>query len=205
MSLLKKVHPYTLLSAEKLRSLQRLARLVNDAGVEGDFVECGTYRGGSAGVLSSALCSQRHLWLYDSFQGMPPVTEIDGEGAKEAVGACRADEADVIEILSSLGVATEQYTIRKGMFADTFKEPLPERVALLHCDADWYDSVMLVLETFYPRIPRGGCIILDDFGWWEGTRIAFYDFCCRYGEKPLLERIGPDQAYWIKGKDHARG
>lgn len=202
--LLRKVRPYTLLTPEKLRSLKRLARLINDTGIEGDFVECGTYKGGSAGVLSSEI-AQRHLWLYDSFRGMPPVQEIDGEGAKEAVGACRADEADVIRILSLLGVLKAQYTIRKGYFDQTFKEPLPERVALLHCDADWYDSVTLVLETFYPRIPKGGCIILDDFGWWEGTRIAFYDFCFKYGEKPLLERVGTDQAYWIKEKEHWRG
>jgi O-methyltransferase len=202
--LLRRVRPFTLLTTEKLRSLKRLARLINDTGIAGDFVECGTYKGGSAGVLSSEI-AQRHLWLYDSFQGMPDVQEIDGEGAKEAVGACRAEEANVIEILSALSVPKTQYTIRKGYFDQTFQEPLPEKVALLHCDADWYDSVTLVLETFYPRIPKGGCIILDDFGWWEGTRIAFYDFCFKYGEKPLLERVGTDQAYWIKGKEHWRG
>ncbi|HEX6189996.1 MAG TPA: TylF/MycF/NovP-related O-methyltransferase, partial [Pyrinomonadaceae bacterium] len=182
--LLRKVRPFTLLTTEKLRSLKRLARLINDTGIAGDFVECGTYKGGSGGVLSSEI-GQRHLWLYDSFQGMPDVQEIDGRDAREAVGACRAEEANVIEILSALGVPKTQYTIRKGYFAQTFQEPLPEKVALLHCDADWYDSVTLVLETFYPRIPKGGCIILDDFGWWEGTRIAFYDFCFKYGEKPL--------------------
>jgi O-methyltransferase len=81
---------------------------------------------------------------------------------------------------------------------------LPERVALLHCDADWYDSVHIVLRTFYPLIPPGGCVILDDFGYWEGCREAFYDFCLQRGEKPLLERLEADQAYWIKGKTHNR-
>jgi O-methyltransferase len=202
--LLKKVQPYTLLSPGKLSNLRRLAKLVNEQGVEGDFVECGTYKGGSAAMLSTMLPPSRHLWLYDSFQGMPPVTERDGEGAKSAVGKCVAAEADVVEALSVFGLPDSQYTIREGWFKDTFKETLPQKVALLHCDADWYDSVILVLETFYSRIPAGGCIILDDFGCWEGSREAFYDFCFKYELKPLIERLEGDQAYWIKGKAHNR-
>jgi O-methyltransferase len=202
--LIKKVRPFTLLSPGKLKSLKRLATLVNAKGIEGDFVECGTYKGGSAAMVATELTPGRHLWLYDSFQGMPPVREIDGVGAREAVGMCRADQEDVIEALSVVGLPQTQYTIRKGMFDQTFKEPLPKRVALLHCDADWYDSVTIVLETFYPLVEPGGVVVLDDFGWWEGTREAFYDFCIKHGEKPLLERLEMDQAYWIKGKAHNR-
>ena len=204
IDLLRKVRPYTLLTPAKLRNLRALGALMNADGIAGDFVECGTYKGGSAAVLATALTRERHLWLYDSFQGMPEVTEVDGEGAKEAVGLCRADESDVVEIFSSLGISTAQYTVRAGMFDSTFQQPLPESVALLHCDCDWYDSVILVLRTFYHLIPQGGCIVLDDFGWWEGTRIAFYDFCNEVGERPLIERVEADQAYWIKGRAHNR-
>jgi len=185
--LLKKVQPYTLLSPGKLSNLRRLAKLVNERGVEGDFVECGTYKGGSAAMLSTMLPPSRHLWLYDSFQGMPQVTERDGEGAKSAVGKCVAAEKDVIEALNVFGLPDSQYTIREGWFKDTFKEPLPQKDELLHCDADWYASV-----------------ILDDFGCWEGSREAFYDFCFKYELKPLIERLEGDQAYWIKGKAHNR-
>ncbi len=58
---------------------------------------------------------------------------------------------------------------------------------------------LLTLETFYPAMPPGGCVVLDDFGYWPGCREAFYDFCRRSGEKPLLERVGGTQAWWIKG------
>ena len=59
-------------------------------------------------------------------------------------------------------------------------------------------------EAVHERIPPGGVVVLDDFGWWEGCREAFYDFCSRHGEKPLLERVDCDQAYWIKGKTDNR-
>lgn len=203
--LFDKVRPYTMSSRLKLRSLKSLAELLNQNQVPGDFVECGTFKGGSAAVISTALTSERKIWLFDSFEGLPDVKEeVDGADSKDWVGKCRAAEEDVLEALKTVGVSPEQYLIRKGWFQDTFKQTLPEQVALLHCDADWYDSVLLTLETFYDRIPPGGVVVLDDFGWWEGCREAFYDFCGKRNEKPLLERVDCDQAYWIKGKTDNR-
>ncbi|RMH56692.1 MAG: macrocin O-methyltransferase [Candidatus Hydrogenedentota bacterium] len=200
---LKKCREKSLLSEGKLRNLARLARLVNRNEVPGDFVECGVFRGGSAAILSRELGS-RHLWLYDSFEGMPPTEEIDGPGAKECVGLCVGSEEDVHEILRCAGVTQDQYDLCVGLFEETFKKYLPNKVALLHCDADWYRSVSAVLDTFYPLMPPGSVVILDDFGCWEGCREAFYDFCFRNNEKPLLERLEYDQAYWIKGRKHNR-
>jgi len=202
--LLEKVKPYTMSSRLKLRSLKNLAELVNENKVPGDFVECGTFKGGSAAIISTALTPARRLWLFDSFEGLPDVKDIDGVDSKEWVGKCRAAEEDVIEALTNVGASPNQYLLRKGWFQETFRGELPGQVALLHCDADWYDSVLLTLETFYERIPPGGVVVLDDFGWWEGCREAFYDFCNRHGEKPLLERVDCDQAYWIKGKTDNR-
>ena len=202
--LLQQVRPYTLGSVKKLSNLKRLASSIRERGVEGDFVECGTYKGGSAAVLATEMNPGLHLWLYDSFEGMPAAEEVDGTDAGAWVGKLGASEEDVKEVLSIVGLSHEQYTIRKGWFDQTFLQPLPERVALLHCDADWHASVTAVLETFYPRVAEGGVVILDDFGWWEGCREAFYDFCAKHGEKPLLERVDCDQAYWIKGKTNNR-
>lgn len=202
--LLKQIQAYTLCSPATLKNLRRLATLINLHDIEGDFVECGTYKGGSAAMLATVLTSKRHLWLYDSFEGMPDTKPIDGEDAKKRVGSRVASEEDVVQVLTSVGLSSTQYTIRKGWFNQTFREPLPRKVAFLHCDADWYDSTLIVLETFYPLIPEGGCVVLDDFGYWEGCREAYYDFCFKCGEKPLLERLGNTQAYWIKGKANNR-
>ncbi|BAS56440.1 MULTISPECIES: TylF/MycF/NovP-related O-methyltransferase [Leptolyngbya] len=201
--LLQQVQPYTLCTSDRLTNLAALCEYLNLNQIDGDFVECGTYKGGSAAVISTFL-EDRHLWLYDSFAGMPPTTAKDGDDAKVWVGECVGTIEDLKTILHTVGTDEQSYTIRKGWFETTFQAELPEKVALLHCDADWYDSVTLVLETFYPRIVTGGCIVLDDFGYWEGCREAFYDFCDRHHEKPVLERVGPDQAFWIKGRSHNR-
>ncbi|MBL1177938.1 TylF/MycF/NovP-related O-methyltransferase [Pantanalinema sp. GBBB05] len=202
--LLRKVQPYTLSDCDRLQKLTQLAQYVNQHNIPGDFVECGVYKGGSAAVISNYLGEQRHLWLYDSFAGMPATSEKDSEAAKEYIGGCLSSIEDVKQVMERVGTKPSQYTIKPGWFNQTFQDKLPSQVALLHCDADWYDSVTLVLQTFYPLIPEGGCVILDDFGYWEGCREAFYDFCRQHNEKPILERVTNSQAYWIKGKQHNR-
>ncbi|MBD1914959.1 Wzt carbohydrate-binding domain-containing protein [Phormidium sp. FACHB-322] len=192
------LQPYTLCSRGRLENMAQLSAQLNNQNIPGDFVECGTYKGGSAALLSKFLNLGRQLWLYDSFQGMPSTSAKDGKDAADWVGKCVAEISDVKEILGYVSAPLEKCHIKPGWFQETFQQPLPEQVALLHCDADWYESVILVLNTFYDRIPRGGCIVLDDFGYWEGCREAFYEFCKQRDEKPLLERVGSTQAYWIK-------
>lgn len=199
-SLIRKVKPYTLCSSDRIKTLIKLSNEINLRNVKGDFVECGVYKGGTAAVLSKFLRSERKIWIYDSFEGLPQTIDIDGEDAKEWIGKCVGSVEDVREVMKLLSISKRDYIIKKGWFKQTFREKLPEKVALLHCDSDWYESVSLVLDTFYPLIPEGGCIILDDFGYWEGCREAFYDFCIKHNEKPLLERAGIYQAFWIKGK-----
>ncbi len=198
------VTDYTLLDRERLLKLWCLVAYANHSEVAGDIVECGCYKGGSAAVLRGAMGKGRKLWIYDSFEGMPVTTERDGDEAHKYVGMCKAEEADVHTIMRLTGATGYEYAIEKGWFCESFKRPLPKQVAILHIDADWYESVSIVLNTFYPLVPEGGCVILDDFGYWEGCREAFYDFCAKFRERPVLERVGCSQAYWIKGKQHNR-
>ena len=196
---------YTMCDSERIRSLIGLSLYLNSQQIEGDFVECGIYKGGTAAILSKYMGQGRHLYLYDSFEGMPETSPKDGTEAAKWVGKCRGTIEDVKKAMKLVCTGDEQYTIKKGWFEQTFREKLPNKIALLHCDADWHNSVMLVLETFYPLLVEGGCVVLDDFGYWEGCREAFYDFCAKHNEKPLLERVGTSQAYWIKYKLSNRG
>jgi O-methyltransferase len=193
----------TWVTNDRLKAIFDIAGIVNKNNVVGDFVECGVCNGGTAAILASRLGS-RHLWMYDSFEGLPEPVDVDGDEAMKWTGKAVGNENQVVELLDKVGVTGSQYTINKGWFCDTFKDPLPKAVAVLHCDADWYESTILTLETFYHLIPDGGCVILDDFGWWEGCRVAFYDFCFRHSIKPLLERCGDTQAFWFKGKTNNR-
>lgn len=199
------VRPYTMIENDRLEKLFRLAKLVFKKQIPGDIVECGVCNGGSAALIAAAIQpSDRKIWLYDTFSGIPAPGKLDGPAASAFTGGLKGDLVKVREVFSAVSIPEKNIVIREGEFNKTFAQPLPGTIALLHIDADWYESVGLCLETFYTRVSEGGVIILDDFGYWEGTRLAFYEFCRKNRIAPLLERVGDTQAYWIKGREHNR-
>jgi O-methyltransferase len=200
------VHPYTLLDDERLTVLAGLVDDVIDRAVPGDIVECGVCNGGSAAALASRLCRpcDRSLWLYDLFDSVAPPGPLDGAWAQTNAGIPRASVETVRALLSSIGFPPTSVRLCPGRFSETLRRSVPDTIALLHLDCDWYDSVLEALELLYPRVAVGGAVILDDFGWWEGSRRAFFAYCRQSGIEPLLERCGVTQAYWIKGREHNR-
>jgi hypothetical protein len=81
MDLFEQVKPYTMTSVEALFALYTSVNYVLDRQIPGDIVECGVWRGGSALlaalIMKARNVSDRKLYLYDTFQGMPTPTEFD--------------------------------------------------------------------------------------------------------------------------------
>jgi O-methyltransferase len=192
-------HTYSVVSAERLTNLKGLARGVVNRKINGDVVECGVAAGGSAALLAwSVLGSNKHAWLYDSFEGLPEPSDVDGPKAPQFFGANRSSANSVRAAMEMAGVLDTRYTIVEGWFHDTFKqENAPESVALLHIDADWHDSVLLALRRWHDNVSQGGVIVLDDFGFWRGCRLAFYEFCAERQIAPDLQR-NQEQGWWEK-------
>lgn len=194
-------------SCSDQRSLEKLCSLSLDVAqrnIPGDIVECGVYNGGSAGALVLPMEDTRTLWLYDSFEGLPTSTPgKDSTDAEPYEGRCRGDQSTAVNTVRSTGFEGK-IQIRAGWFADTFFQPGPEEIAILHLDADWYAGTIESLARFYNRVSLGGIIVLDDFGHWEGCRRAFYSFCAQKKIAPLLERYGHTVAWWQKGRENNR-
>jgi O-methyltransferase len=152
--------------------VQRLGRL----GIEGDIVECGVYKGGSAAVLGSAMVRldderPRKLWLFDSFAGMPPAGEQDGAFSHTLKGTYVGSEQQTRALLAQAGVPPGRFEIVTGLYADTFPTVEIPRIALLHIDCDFYEPHKLTLEKFYIRPSRpGGFVVLNDYGIYKGAR-----------------------------------
>jgi O-methyltransferase len=190
----------------RLSTLYTLVRQASAMGIRGDVVECGVCNGGSAAVMAAGVVHdrERRIWLYDTFEGIPSATQIDGDLAEHFTGDFVGSESRVREVLGKVNFPIERAIFRKGLFDDTFRQPLPTAVAVLHVDGDWYESVIGSLRRFYPLLADGGFVVLDDFGHWEGARRAFYAFCREQEIEPLLERVGYTQAFWRKGEEHNR-
>ena len=173
------VMPYTMVELPRLRKLHELVHKNDELAIKGDVVECGTYNGGSGALLAKVVSQspqKRHVWLLDSFEGLPPPSEHDGRAAARYVGSCRGSYEKVRDVFGRCGVSDDAVTIVKGWFEDTVPTLSVRRIALLHIDADWYESVHLVLKHLYDRVETGGFVVLDDFGYWEGCRKACEEF-----------------------------
>ena len=182
MRLVYRVRGYTAVFVPRLVALYKLSEEINQRSVPGDIVECGVYNGGSAAIMAS-LCEKspvsRNVWLFDSFEGLPKPTDKDGAEAPAYEGWCHGDLSKVKEVLRKLRVPESRVHIVKGWFQDTFPKVEIPKIAILHIDADWYESVKLCLERFYDSVQPGGYIVLDDYGDWEGCRIATDEFLKR--------------------------
>lgn len=187
LRLLQTVRPYTMVPLPRLRTLWKLANRISAQGIQGAFVECGSCNGGTGAILANVAARDgRNVWLFDSFEGLPQPRSEDGERAKEWVGKCLGREEMVREVLARTGARTENVRIVKGWFEDTLRPSPTGATALLHLDADWYESTMQILESLYDRVVPGGYLVVDDYGHWPGCRRALDEFLSKRNLNPEL-------------------
>lgn len=163
--------------------MDSLARQVLSAGVPGDFVEAGVYRGGMsvylAGLLRALGGGERRLWALDSFKGCPAPEDLLGSRFARAPQArddarwagryaCSIDS--VRSHFAQHDLLDDRVRLVQGMFHETLPSTEIERVSLLHIDADLYSSTAEVLEHLYPKLSPGGFVVFDDYGFPECRR-----------------------------------
>lgn len=187
------VRPYTECGNARLHGLYEAVQHVVSKGIPGDIVECGTARGGSAalmGLTLQSLGARRNLWLFDTFEGLPPPSSADPDSdiADLYTGAFRGGEAEVAALFERLGIL-EGTRMLKGLFQETLPAAEVGAVAVLHVDGDWYESVLVCLEQLYDRVSPGGVIQFDDYGHWEGARKAVDEFLDRRSIRAPLRRL----------------
>jgi hypothetical protein len=197
------VEGYTMLSPTRLRNLERSVRRVVREGIEGDLVECGTCEGGSAALMAlwlQRLGSDRKIHVFDTFEGLPPpsANDPDQERGQKWTGKCRGELEQVRGVFRQLGVLDRAIFI-KGLFQDTFPTYDFPPIALLHLDADWYDSTMICLQHLWDRVSPGGIIQIDDYHAWEGCRKAVDEFMATRKIVAKLHRL--DDGAWLRKTD----
>lgn len=195
VQLMRGVDNFTMTSMANRWALVQAIRYLNAARIEGDIVECGVWRGGSM-ILAKLVQAQapmvRKFILFDTFAGMTMPQPIDlsynpHESAlrqyMEGIRATHNEWAyssleEVISNFRSFGALDENVFFRPGLIEKTLREPgnVPERIALLRLDTDWYASTKIELEVLYPRLSIGGILMVDDYGHWKGARQAVDEY-----------------------------
>ncbi len=91
--------------------------------------------------------------------------------------------------LAATGYDAQRLHYVKGKVEDTIPSAAPEQIAILRLDTDWYASTRHELEHLYPRLARGGVLIIDDYGHWEGARRAVDEYFATQQVAILLNRL----------------
>ena len=199
--LLCAVRSYTLLSEERLFSLYSLAKKICLDNITGNFVECGTCKGGSAAVLAYIVKNYskqpRLVYAFDTFEGMPEPTECDRHQSIPAnstgfgSGTLKAPISENLEVICEILDVKQIVIPVKGLFSET----LPKykfkigNIALLHADGDWYESTIDIFKNLYDSVVSQGYIQVDDYGHWEGCKKAIHDFETLKGKQFKLHQI----------------
>ncbi len=202
------VAEYTMTGPERIEALVNAVRYVVANGIEGDIVECGVWRGGSSMAAALTLEAlgdrRRHLYLYDTFEGMSAPTAddvaIDGKSAApkfadtqlgdDASDWCRSPLEEVQRNLARTAYPAANLHFVRGKVEDTLPAQMPRgAIAILRLDTDWYESTRHELEHLYPRLVRGGVLIVDDYGHWLGARKAVDEYLAAHRQPLLLNRV----------------
>ena len=188
-------------------------RIFNDIEmVSGDIVECGVWRGESMSafaILTQADEIERHIWGFDSFEGLPEPTIEDRESSSfeaEKGWYSGPNQKDVMLRLQAAGIddvtRTRGVTLVKGWFEDTLPDYQGE-IGLLHLDADLYDSTKCALEFLWPKVSVGGVVVLDEYHVpenWAGEKKAVDEyFASSFSDGSAILHEDPISGrFWIK-------
>lgn len=200
--------PLSLLSHERLQNNINAITAIEKNRIEGDVVEIGVWKGGSMLAMIKAYeclkTTPRSFYLYDTFEGMTPEGpyDIDSQGhtATSLISSpgikCIAHLDEVKRnIQTNCSLPDTQIHYQVG---DIMKNTLvPERIACLRLDTDWYESTRHELETFYPKVVSGGWVIIDDYGHWLGCRRAVDEFLAAHPDINLIP-VDYTGVYFIK-------
>jgi hypothetical protein len=190
------------ITAIGMERLQNIADCAENAPENGDFVDCGVWRGGSS-ILMHACDPGRTIWVCDSFEGCPKdgtediqVTESqtiewgDIEWLKVGVNEVRQN-------FEAYDLLDENVRFLKGWFKDTLAG-WDAPIALLRIDCDMASSVMDILPNLYPKVLSGGIVIVDDYMQPWPLQAAVRDYMMTQELVEMLPGDSWNSVYWRK-------
>ena len=135
-------------------------------GERGDFVEFGCFEGDTSILLAELLKSQKSdkkLWIYDSFEGLPEKSAQDfsviGEDFKK--GELFVTKRDVKTRFLRANLPLPQ--IKKAWFDELSADDLPEKIGFAFLDGDLYESIKTSFSLVIPRLEKRGIIVVHDY------------------------------------------
>ena len=204
---------YTMIGLARLNNIQACVEDVIQNGVEGDLIETGVWRGGATifmrAVLKAHRVTDRTVWVADSFEGLPALTEKDtafkddtyvdvatlNDGGPLQLGLAVSLDR-VKENFNKFGLLDNQVRFLKGWFRDTLRTAPIKKLSILRIDCDLYQPTRDVLNALYSKVSRGGYVIVDDYNGWPHCKQAVDDFRKAHGIRDDMIKIDEQAVFW---------
>lgn len=195
------VSPYTMTSTERINELFNSLEYIRINKIDGDFVECGVWKGGNIlGIMEYLYYHNiidRKVWLYDTFQGMTQPEDIDvdlkNQNALDILQhvLCYSPLDEVKKNLSNSKFPINNVKYIVGDICETLnhKNNLPNKISLLRLDTDWYKSTKKEMDILYPYLIKDGVLIVDDYGHWKGSKIAIDEYFLTHNIPAIIQKI----------------
>ncbi len=169
--------------------------------LDGDVIESGVWRGGSAKLLRDEIIasgSSKQLHLFDSFEGMAHVEQAHD---RHEVGDFRDTSLGHVQQFVTGNAGPDAKGVaqfHQGWIPQTFAGLQDMRLCFAHIDLDLYQSILDTLAFVYPRLSSRGVIVFDDYGFAScpGARRAVDEYFADKPERPFSLSTG--QAVVIK-------
>lgn len=175
---------------EVIKFTYDMVKYILDNNIKGSLVECGVATGNQLGAMQLALednGSERNIYGFDSFQGIPYASEHDTEqpgigaidptklGLLESSGITVHAKQHVLDNFNRWKLSTKNLKLVEGWFEHTVDKTKTGQIAMLRLDGDLYSSTKVCLEHLLKRVVKGGVIIIDDWNL-SGCRKAVYEY-----------------------------
>ncbi|MGZ7077776.1 MAG: TylF/MycF family methyltransferase [Thermoanaerobaculia bacterium] len=199
-------YAHTMIGLRRLENIQECVETILRAGVPGDLLEAGVWRGGASifmrAILKAYGITNRKVWVADSFEGLPPPNpEKYPHDAGLFLNQHRELAVSLEQVQANFdryGLLDDSVRFIKGWFRDTLASAPVERIAVLRMDGDLYESTTDTLKALYPKVARGGFIIVDDYVAVPAAHHAVDDYRSAHGIRDPIVEIDWTGVYWRK-------
>jgi len=184
-----------------LQALNIVERLDRALQQPGDVIECGVFRGVTSILMAKLMDirrSDKKLFLFDSFQGLPEADRRVDASLRFQKGAWAASKLEVETLLAKYNVL-KRCVIYEGWFSETLKHLNDDQqFCFAYIDADLYSSTVDCLQHIWKRMGQYTVAVFDDYHHPSGgVRKALDEWVLETGE---LIHVGPaSQCFVIRG------
>jgi hypothetical protein len=156
--------------------------------ISGDIVECGVFKGNSLIRLATfrelfETSSSKKILGFDTFSKFPKNKFKADKKFRDKFLSDAGDQSigknQLAQLLKRKGIAQNVELIQGdvNLTIPKYLNSHPElKISLLNLDVDMYEPSRTILEYFYPRITKGGILVLDDYGTWPGETTAVDEY-----------------------------